>query len=270
MTWVSLHVFHHGDLDALLVDGVRPLVGELHRRSLIDGFFFLRYWEGGPHVRIRLSSTAGDRVRDLATDRLRAHLAAHPSQAPTGTGDYGELAARLAAREGMTAYLREPMPNDTVHEIAYRPETGRYGDGASLARAERHFVESSRIALGLIAAGTTRAQRQTVAFSALLLARHGRRLPAPARHDAYEPHYLRTRDVLHDLARRTDEVAAGTSPLPADGALTAWWRTVRTLPDPRVADLCAHLFCNRLGIGPDDERCLRYLAARTTSENEAR
>jgi len=168
-----VHAFHHGDLDVLLLDGVRPLLDELRRRGLIDASFFLRYWDGGPHLRVRLRATVDDAapVRELALRRLRSYLAAHPApQAADGALDgYAELAAGFARAEGMAEFLPRPLPNNTVHAIAYRPETGRYGHGPSLDAVERHFAESSRIALGLVAAGTTSGQRHTAALAALLL-----------------------------------------------------------------------------------------------------
>jgi hypothetical protein len=273
MSWVSVHAFYHGDLDVLLLRGVRPLVEDLRRASLIDGFFFLRYWDGGPHLRVRLSAADSGRVRAAALRRLGDYLTACPSDGLPDLSGYAQRAARLAADEAVVDYLRVPEPSNTVREIAYRPETDRYGEGESLAVVERHFVESSRIAFGLIAAGTTRGQRHLAAFSALLLAWHGRQTapPAPAaddaEHDEDERRYLDQRDVLAGLAGQTARISAGTSTLPASGALTAWWRSISTLPDPAVRDLCAHLFCNRLGVGPGEERRLRYLARRTlTSE----
>jgi lantibiotic biosynthesis dehydratase-like protein len=271
VTWVSLHAFHDGDLDDLLLGGVRPLVGELYRESLIDGFFYLRYWDGGRHLRIRLSCPRPGPVRDLALPRLREQLAAMPPGQAAEPGAYAAAAAVLAEREGMTDYLRAPLPPGTVHEIDYRPEYGRYGTGSALATAERHFAESSRIALGLIAAGADRGRRHIAAFCALVLAWHGTPVRAPEPDSGHEEHYLARRAVLHDLAGRMGDLAAGTSDLPGTGALTAWWRTVTTLPDPAVRDLCAHLLCNRLGIAFGEEHRLRYLARRTlTSESEDR
>jgi hypothetical protein len=272
VSWASVHAFYHGDLDMLLLDGVRPLVAELRERALIDGFFFLRYWDGGPHLRIRLSAPADEpEVHRLALRRLREYLHVHPSTDLPEAARYPAEAARRAAEEGLTEYLREPMPNNTVHAIAYHPETNRYGTGAALSTVERHFVESSRIAVGLIDAGLTSDQRHTTAFSAILLTWHAERLRPPPPHPEHEARYLRTRASLHTLAGRMAEIVAGTSGLAPHGALTAWWRSIRTVSDRRAADLCAHLFCNRLGIGPREEQYLRYLAARTlTSEGGSR
>ncbi|WP_327287163.1 lantibiotic dehydratase C-terminal domain-containing protein [Streptomyces sp. NBC_01198] len=275
MSWVSLHAFHHGDLDVLLLDGVRPLVDDLRRAALIDGFFYLRYWDGGPHLRVRLRTARDAEVTGIALGALRGYLRDHPAADRPQPG-YPAQSARLAAAEGVTDHLRTPEPNNTVRAVAYRPETGRYGEGVSLAAAERHFGESSRIALGLIAAGADRGQRQIAAFAALVLAWQGLPRPPvppadPATEAGDDEAYRGNVTLLHDVAAAAARIAAGTSPLPDDGALTAWWRTVSSLPEPGVRDICAHLFCNRLGVGPREEHRLRRLAYRTvTCESEDR
>jgi len=266
MTWASIHAYYHGDLDVLLVEGLRPIVDDLHGAGFIDGFFFLRYWDGGPHLRIRLSVPRGHDVESVMLIRLRAYLAVRPSRDLPELGRYPEEAARRATEEGVTEYLRAPMPNNSAYAIAYRPEHDRYGYGEELATVERHFVESSRIALGLVAAGLTRDQRHTAAFVAMALTWHGRPRAAPAHDDEHEARYARMRDRLHHLAGEATRVADGTSDLSVHGAFAAWWQTIGTLPDRRVADLCTHLFCNRLGIGPAEERYVRYLTARTLSD----
>jgi hypothetical protein len=261
MTWVSVHVFYHGELDVLLTDAVRPLTDDLRRRGLIDGFFFLRYWDGGKHLRVRLrSSTVDDPVEELALAALRRYLAACPSPDFPDLDGYPAAAAAYAEAEGVTDYLREPMPNNTAHAIAYVPETERYGQ--FLAAAEQHFVESSRIALGLITAGTTKDQRHTAALSALLLTWWGGKIRRPAPNPGYAQRYAAQRDALGTIAARMDGIARGTSDLPESGALSSWWRSIRAIGDRRVADLCAHLLCNRLGLSIGDEQYVRYLAAR--------
>ncbi|WP_192583653.1 lantibiotic dehydratase C-terminal domain-containing protein [Streptomyces albicerus] len=63
--WLSVHVYAHSDLD----DHLAVLAGHLHTVAAAVGahaWFFLRYWEGGPHVRLRvLCSSAGQRTRAL-------------------------------------------------------------------------------------------------------------------------------------------------------------------------------------------------------------
>lgn len=62
--WVSLHLFG-GDRDAMLLEVVEPAVAELAAGGLVDRFFFIRYPEGGDHLRVRLRSV-GDPARVLA------------------------------------------------------------------------------------------------------------------------------------------------------------------------------------------------------------
>lgn|GEM_PF-564180 len=347
MSWVSVHAFHHGDLDVLLLRGARPLVEHLRRRGLVDGFFFLRYWDGGPHLRLRLrATTAPALVEAVALRWLRHYLTEHPAPAaPDDLAGYPAYAAALARAEGMAEFLPKPLPNNTAHAIAYRPETGRYGDGPALDAVERHFVESSRIALGLIAAGTDRNQRHTVALSALLLTasafartpnplpvpplpplpplkrgtptpqpastatpthhhpptpptpplKRGRPTPQPASTGTptapaaggeasalligggieadFEAGYAASRERVRALVARVAAIADGTSMVPP-GSLAAWWRSMCLLrerlgaagQDPdrawRVADTCAHLLCNRLGLGLTEEAYARFLAGR--------
>ena len=294
MKWVSVHAFYHGDLDVLLLDGVLPLVEHLRRRGLTDASFFLRYWDGGPHLRLRLrAGSAAGHVEALALRWLRRYLSAHPAQEVPSLDRYAEAAAAFATAEGMDEFLPEPLPNNTVLPFPYRPEIARYGDGASLAAVEQHFAESSRIALGLIAAGTDRDQRHTVAVSAILLtwtaftpvgcaprppamASAGRTAPSlyGTRAGEFEERYHAGRASLGVLASRTAQIADGTSTLPPSGSLTTWWRSITALrqrlaaagndPDRalRIADTCAHLLCNRLGLTITDESYVRYLAAR--------
>jgi hypothetical protein len=82
----------------------------------------------------------------------------------------------------------------------------------------------------------------------------------------------RQRDRAVELARRMRMLAAAAAELPSAGALAGWARSVSGLRDElaaqfvagrvlRVLDVCAHLFCNRLGVPPVEEAALRRLAA---------
>jgi thiopeptide-type bacteriocin biosynthesis protein len=61
--WSSYHLVYPGDLDALLLQVVRPVVNELWADGIIDRFFFIRYPEGGNHVRLRLRIASGVETR---------------------------------------------------------------------------------------------------------------------------------------------------------------------------------------------------------------
>src|SRR5881394_1255402 len=80
--WLSAHLFYQGSLDQLLRQLVSPLVGDLRDRRLIAGHFFLRYWQGGPHVRLRLlprQADAAEEIRDAVRTAAAGFYATSPA-----------------------------------------------------------------------------------------------------------------------------------------------------------------------------------------------
>lgn len=290
--WVSVHAFYHGDLDELLTRAVAPLVEELTERKAVRAWFFLRYWERGPHVRLRLAPATGRReeVETESRDRLGGYLDAHPSSDRMGAEAYAGLARALARTERLDDYADELHPNNQVAFIPYRREHQRYGHGAAMEAVERHFVASSRIALRVMTLNASGDQRATAACAAMLLTwlawdrdpvrlsrvigtggaeRNGPdMLGLDGSLGAAADERRRTRGLelarqMHHLATAADQGRAAGS-----GTLVDWLRSVddlrrdlqgtNSLP---TLEICAHLFCNRLGLTLDAEQSLRRIAA---------
>ena len=73
--WVSLHLFYHDNPMPLLVECVQPMIKELYARHLLQRFFFIRYWQGGPHIRLRLlpsNEAMREALMALVTTRIEA------------------------------------------------------------------------------------------------------------------------------------------------------------------------------------------------------
>ena len=153
--WLSLHLFYHGDLDELIVQCVRPLVTELHQAKAIDGAFFLRYWNGGPHVRLRLATTQTlcECLLENITARYARFVAARPAD-NIGQEEYEnsshalhELERRAASRGLGIAEPLEPLqPNNSIQRRGYTFDHSRYGSGVSNV-VESHFCSSSTLAM---------------------------------------------------------------------------------------------------------------------------
>ncbi|MGW3773826.1 thiopeptide-type bacteriocin biosynthesis protein [Actinomadura verrucosospora] len=292
--WVSVHAFHQGDLTDLLLTAVEPLMTALTAEGTATAWFFLRYWDGGPHLRLRVLPTSPahrDQVLARVTGELERHLQDHPSSRWLEQREYAHLAPLLAAREHMASYERLMYPNDSVVALPYRREHGRYGYSVSIEAVERHFAESSRLVTGLLRAGCRRpALRDTFAFCLLLVTWSVARSPWSGRRPTpddlpdtaeLEACYLGQRDRLTRLAAgvRAYGVRGNRERGPANGALGFWARSLDELRSmltgagnagtaiPAVLDLCAHLACNRLGVMPNEEWRIRYLAARTAAES---
>jgi thiopeptide-type bacteriocin biosynthesis protein len=122
-TWLSAHLFYAGDLHHLLRHLVIPL---LHRTGY--PVFFIRYWECGPHIRLRLHvpEMAIPEAKRLLKDVSQAYFTSYPSHRDDA------------------AYKGKPLlPNNTLQFIAYEPEVMRYGNFESMQWAEQQFVASS-------------------------------------------------------------------------------------------------------------------------------
>ncbi|GAA1507507.1 hypothetical protein GCM10009677_45150 [Sphaerisporangium rubeum] len=257
--WISLHAFHRAGTDLLLTTAVDGLVGELDPR--LEGFFFLRYWEGGPHLRLRLlPRDAGDAatIGKRATAVLEEHLVAHPSAGTWDREHYALLAREFARREGLAAYDERLRPDDHVEAVAYRPEYATFGGPEAVTAVERHFTDSSRIALAILRAEPDHRRRLGHALAAtmltlmagepdprrlgLLLTRErGRWDPAPARarqaeifasrREALVAQAERCRAVASRAVMSGDHPPAGRAggPPPQESHAGAWWRSIGTL-----------------------------------------
>ncbi|MDT0304939.1 lantibiotic dehydratase C-terminal domain-containing protein [Streptomonospora wellingtoniae] len=294
--WVSAHAFYHGDLDLLVTEGIAPLAADLDSAGALRRWFFLRYWEGGPHARLRLLPEPGHRARveRAVLEGLAEYFRALPSREPMRRDRYLHMASYYARRERMETFETDLRPDNSVALLPYRREYDRYG-GASDA-VERHFAESSRIAVGLLAEGTAPEQRTTAAFAAVLLAwlvaepdlgslaeRVGTAESAVPRSTdllglgGTPPTARREqrRDQAIGVARGLLPLAAHAGDLPRTGTFVDWTRSALALragvertragasdPDPfQVLDTCAHLFCNRIGVLLNSEDEIRGAAA---------
>lgn len=295
-TWVSGHAFYHGDLDRLLLDVTAPLVAELTGAGLATHHFFLRYWAGGPHLRLRVLPVGDSaaEVRRLILDRFEKYFAEHPATERMTPDEYTETARWLSAVEN-APYPEVMYPNNSVSVFPYEREHAKYGHGATIEAVERHFAESSRIVLDFLAADPTAAHRSTAAAAMMLLAwfaaaddpalvaEWARNFPLLRDQSEAAPGTEEQRARLVELAKRM-YVLAGKWPgiddsINGDGMLLRWARSVGTLagelentgvaqPRPvlRVLNSCAHLVCNRLGVSLAEEHILRHRTAQAVGQ----
>ena len=115
-SWRALHVVGEGDHDDTLCNAILPVVHEQLCEGVLDGAFFVRYWEDGRHIRLRLgfeNSGGACYVNALAR------------------GVHELLAQRIAG----THYR--------IEDRAYVRELDRYGGAQRIPLCEVHFMLSS-------------------------------------------------------------------------------------------------------------------------------
>ncbi|MFC9294226.1 thiopeptide-type bacteriocin biosynthesis protein [Streptomyces sp. NPDC057011] len=269
--WLGLHCFlstSPEDTDAFLVEEVAPLLDGLVAGRPGAAWFFIRYSEGGPHLRIRVRG-----LDEGPALELRAAL--------------GDLAK---GRDGR------------VEEVEYVPETERYGGPAALPVAEQVFVRSTRLAVEAVARSRRGSERLALGVDlahatafALGLDRHAAarwlRAQAAGWRWATDVPLLPTRLLLahvnvvytaqrEALLRRADalrqELAADAAG--ADGLAVRWARAVAAADGDlhavdgsperlRVWGSQLHMLFNRIGIVPDEERAVCRLAARALMDS---
>lgn len=139
--WVSAHLHCASPFEPTLRRVVSPLVATLRAEGLVDEFFFVRYWERGPHLRLRFhvptgvdAALLGSRVLDSLEQSMRAR--------PTKRTE-PPWVAQLSADQQWLA-------NNQVRLVNYEAELKRYGGPAGLELSERHFDASSQMALAAL------------------------------------------------------------------------------------------------------------------------
>lgn len=178
--WTAWHL-HLGSSastvhDRVLTDVVVPVVESLRDKP----WFFLRYWQGGPHLRLRIGDLSGAERRGAEADlekRLEEAGRLSPDEAPLDVVAFEEEARRLAAagdrtdgdRTDSDGSAAEPLPPG-VHRAGYDPEYERYGGRSLMPATERLFQVSSELAVAIVRGAPSRRARMVAALRATFAA----------------------------------------------------------------------------------------------------
>jgi thiopeptide-type bacteriocin biosynthesis protein len=141
-TWLAAHLYYAEPWEKFLTEAVLPFANQMREEQLADQFFFIRYWERGPHIRLRFHGNASRlerAVKHKLISHFRSYFQQHPSQRP-------EPAWLAQLPEDQAWYL-----NNSVQFISYEPEVDRYGGVRGITIAEQLFYSSSQVVLKAIA-----------------------------------------------------------------------------------------------------------------------
>lgn len=277
-SWVSLHVFIHdfARLTHFLQTCLDPLPAALREHC-----FFVRYWLGGPHLRIRFRDPAQLATLEAAVGR---YWDAHGFPATLDADAFYRVYASQLATEGERYW----HPSGSTRLIAYAPETARYGGPAGLPLCEDEFVSDSGAMLAMLRAEDM-AQLEKILFGYCLV--YGAVLAQAGLHRDFlrfacgsaQPRQVRryvaqrSRDkvpALHEvlLARHRSLLRGEYFPRYLAPLQQRLQRLVAGLDARGCADIAAicssllHMSFNRAGISPAKEAHIRLFSLHVINE----
>ncbi|WP_026928614.1 thiopeptide-type bacteriocin biosynthesis protein [Glycomyces tenuis] len=291
--WRALHVYCHrgkAATDRLIVEAVAPTARRLRGEGAITAWFYIRYWEGGPHLRIRLAGNDEARL-DRAVEEMRRAVAL-PFPDPAPELDPAEFYRQFSIPAEEARELAW-HPDGHLAEVAYEPETERYGGPDSMGPAEDLFGLSSELTAAVVARTASEQARTGAALDLLLgfvSAMYGtanesvRWLREYATMWRYVDQVVARTFARTRAAAESTVVATGAELLRRKAALESaapaayrrWWSAVgRTAAELRelgragklTGDADAimvshlHMTYNRLGMTASDEVYLAWLAS---------
>ena len=112
-------------------------------------YFFIRYWENGPHIRFRVKSEKC--LFDEIKNEINKYISEHKSDAEISPELYSNISEKYAEKEKVSISEKNYIcSNNTVQEVEYIPETEKFHGDKGVEIAEKEFMYSSLLALNII------------------------------------------------------------------------------------------------------------------------
>lgn len=272
-SWLSVHVYAHSDLDRHL----GQLAGLLKRTATetdARAWFFLRYWERGPHVRLRALCRT-PRQREQARVRLCAAAErwaeGNPEHQPLSEAEYRASSAWIMRREVTGRPAAPLLPSRTVRVEDF---SGAWMPGAPACTDQSatlsFLTASSAVALQLHQrhAWQARARHAVDTLRAILAA------PAPAGcgslPDAFEEWAGQLAGADAPEVRRRSRLACEAAWPRPNRAAAVMAEHCLAVPSPgdsaRPLLHAWHTHCNRLGLNLLEEAAAARTALALTAE----
>lgn len=293
--WSTLYAYHHGtstEVSSFITEVVAPAARAIVAEERAADWHYLRYWTGGPHVRVRLRDAVPGAADELAVT-LRNALASRPQ--PEGYTPE-QFYARFPQAD-----VSHWMTHGEVVRAAYEPEVRRYGGMDALQLAEEFFGTSSELAAAVLRSAGSPESLVVIAGDLMASALHAIGLPAVdmiSQARAYHFSWDRSEEVDSEgaTARAAAEDAYWKDPSRWDARIgriveisggeptiySAWAESVRRLatsleerdragaleaPPQSIIWSLIHMMNNRMGVSVWQEQFISWLAAMALSRH---
>jgi len=140
-TWLSVHLFYNEPWEEFLYEAVEPYVSTAIQTGIAESYFFIRYWEKGPHIRLRFKGE-----KDMMETILKPNMEEHFL-------NYFESKPSIRVEPNFPKDFDEELkwhPNNTFTYFDYEGELERFGGENGISIIENQFMLSSKTILELI------------------------------------------------------------------------------------------------------------------------
>ncbi|MEL6924581.1 MAG: lantibiotic dehydratase C-terminal domain-containing protein [Bacteroidota bacterium] len=138
--WLTVNLFYNEPWEAFLSNAVKPYLDTLVQMGIIGQFHFLRYWERGPHIRLRIRGEATV-LDNLVHHNLIEHFENYFESKPSRRTDPNY------PPNFPTTYKWYPNNSVQLSDYNTTEEQQRYGGTNGLWMAQQQFTASSEIVL---------------------------------------------------------------------------------------------------------------------------
>lgn len=139
--WTSLHIFYHdvSKYDEFIIK-ICTMLDQFRKEGKLEKWFFIRYWEGGPHIRVRMLRISKENV-EVFKNMAYFFMRENPSRHLVSREEYYKD-NKFDGKSVNPATL--PWYEDgEIVEISYEQEIQRYGGEAVMNMSETIFCYSS-------------------------------------------------------------------------------------------------------------------------------
>lgn len=145
--WSAFHIFLHDSeqQESFIQEWLTPKIKAITSTKQAESWFFLRYWDGGPHLRVRFLNLQNEQAlleeMQVAAQKFKAE---NPLTKETYYANHSFDGAPVDVQS------LEWHDDGEVKMFPYEPEYARYGGQEAIAKNEELFYVSSEIAVAII------------------------------------------------------------------------------------------------------------------------
>lgn len=146
--WKSYHIFYFDPLlqEKLICKFIGPLMNDYLISGKIEKWFYIRYWEGGPHIRLRF--IGNENIEKEIFENLEKYIYENKSKILLKKEEYYEN----HTFDGEKLNINElPWYGDNkIIKMNYVREYERYGGKSTIILCENFFMSSSKVSVKVI------------------------------------------------------------------------------------------------------------------------